>query len=468
MDQIDKLLVETKNSNKKDRPGRIRKYFKINVLLLPGKLSYFFGTGSKYTLMAFMVLFLTRSGLDPQEAGYIVGTRYTVEVVGAIFSNFLADRWGKRRFVMLASITISTIITFLMPWLADAVTENGFQSSGEFQQKSSKRKFNILLLLNTLAALFDGGICPAIDARVFRISKQISNVAYIRQRIWVSIGLGAIPFVTGALIDQHDDESGSKILFYVVLIVNICLMISCYYLFTLKHSNSLKIDISPSCITQTNRADIKGVYQREELMFALKSPDVIICLLCFLLIGLGFMFQYTFVFLLLQTELTASRMTMGFLALLQAFAEVITAPLGHAFEKYFQSSFVPMMFSLFGFAISFLFYFFVRNVVLMAFTSVLVGGSFSLFMYPAANLLYKSSTENCRGTLFAISSALLNGTGGCIAGFLGGYLFRTYGGRKSFMAISGVYFGLGFVLGLFTFVRMKYRVRGNIRIQSNI
>ena len=65
------------------------------------KICYFFSAGSKYTLMAFLVVFLTENGLNVAQAGQVTAVRYIVEVIGAVVLNVLTDRFKKYAKIIL-------------------------------------------------------------------------------------------------------------------------------------------------------------------------------------------------------------------------------------------------------------------------------------------------------------------------------------------------------------------------------
>ena len=82
------------------------------------KACYLFSVGSKYTLMAFLVVFLTGNGLNVPQAGQITTIRYSVEVIGAVVLNVLTDRFKKyAKIILMIYITNSSVMIKLMPWI---------------------------------------------------------------------------------------------------------------------------------------------------------------------------------------------------------------------------------------------------------------------------------------------------------------------------------------------------------------
>lgn len=57
------------------------------------KACYLFSAGSKYTLMAFLVVFLTENGLNVAQTGQATPVRYSVEAIGAVVLSVLTDRF---------------------------------------------------------------------------------------------------------------------------------------------------------------------------------------------------------------------------------------------------------------------------------------------------------------------------------------------------------------------------------------
>ena len=142
---------------------------RISTKLIPANASYFFASGSKYSLLAFLVLFLTDNGLDVQKAGIITAVRYIVEVVGATGLNILTDRFKTKASIILTIfIFLESSVIFLMPWLPGFV-------------KDLDCLYKMFLLCNAVVAFFEGGIIPAIDAQVMTVTKEVSEHGYVSQ-----------------------------------------------------------------------------------------------------------------------------------------------------------------------------------------------------------------------------------------------------------------------------------------------
>ena len=420
---------------------------RISTKLIPAKASYFFASGSKYSLLAFLVLFLTDNGLDVQKAGIITAVRYIVEVVGATGLNILTDRFKTKASIILTIfIFLESSVIFLMPWLPGFV-------------KDLDCLYKMFLLCNAVVAFFEGGIIPTIDAQVMTVTKEVSEHGYVSQRVWNSIGLGVLPFVAGLVLHKtKHSRFGNHALFLIVVASNLMLLISCFFLFKneKKAAKDHEIKERKIRVIDWKKKDelISWHQQFRSIGKALKNGQNWITLFSYLSIGIGFVFQYTFVFLLLQNELHASNTVMGLGALSQAIAEALGSHIGVILAKYFCHEFFPIAIALYGFAACFFAYYFVKHIIVMFLVNILMGLSYATFIYPAANMIFKNTDKLSRGVIYAIALTLLNGVGGCFAGVLGGYLFKTYGGRKTFFSGAGMFVILGV---LFTCVYLYTR-----------
>lgn len=440
------------------------------------KICYFFSAGSKYTLMAFLVVFLTENGLNVAQAGQVTAVRYIVEVIGAVVLNVLTDRFKKyAKIILMIYITNSSIMILLMPWIPKVTEKAGIL-------------FSLYLVCNSLIAFFEGGIIPAIDARAMAVTKAVSEKSFIWQRIWLSIGLGSVPFITG-LSKQRAKNTivENQLIFLIITASNIFLLIGCFLLFTNENrsiknqknaaskvnevtyeNNDVTKATSPNeiCTSDVTSMDNYGVHkdslsrlQCNSILKSFKNWQNVITLFSYFFIGVGFVFQYSFVFLLLEEELNASSTMMGLGALIQALSEVIASKIGIAISKYLKHEFSAFAVSYFGFGLGFLSYYFVKHIAVVFAINSLIGCSYAVFLYPAANMIYRKTDNLSRGVMYAIALASLNGVGGCVAGLVGGYLFKKFKGRKTFFTGSGLFLSLGVLYCLIYFVTIANRRR---------
>ena len=437
---------------------------RISTKFIPAKASYFFASGSKYTLLAFLVLFLTDNGLDVQRAGIITAVRYAVEVVGATGLNILTDRFKtKASIILMIFIFVESSVIFVMPWLPGFV-------------KDLDCLYKMFLLCNAVVAFFEGGIIPAIDSQVMTVTKEVSEHGYVSQRVWNSIGLGVVPFVAGLVLHKtKHSQFGNHTLFLIVVTSNLILLVSCFFLFKTEKKAAEEHEIKERelKVIDRNKSDelVSWHQQFRSIGKALKNGKNWITLFAYLSIGIGFVFQFTFVFLLLQNELHASNILMGLGALSQAMAEVLGSHIGVVLAKYFCNEFFPIAIALYGFAACFFAYYFVKHIIVMFLVNILMGLSYATFIYPAANMIFKNTDKLSRGVIYAIALTLLNGVGGCFAGILGGYLFKSYGGRKTFFIGAGMFVILGVLftcLYLYTRIFMKKNQLENVEAKEPI
>ena len=115
--------------------------------------------------------------------------------------------------------------------------------------------------------------------------------------------------------------------------------------------------------------------------------------------------------------------------------------------------------SYFGFGLGFLSYCFVKNITAIFVINSLIGCSYAIFLYPAANMIYRKTDNLGRGVMYAIVLASLNGIGGCVAGLVGGYLFKQLKGRKTFFIESELFLSLGVSYCLIYLVAITSRQR---------
>ena len=180
-------------------------------------------------------------------------------------------------------------------------------------------------------------------------------------------------------------------MFLIITASDIILLIGCFFLFTNKNrsiknkrSTARKVNefideksnvtegISPYEICSTSdlpsvnndevHKDSLSQLQWNSILKSLKNWQNIKTLFSYFFIGVGFVIQYNFIFLLLEEELNASGTMIGLGALIQALSEVIASKIGIVISKYLKHEFSAFTVSYFGFGLGFLSYYFVKHI----------------------------------------------------------------------------------------------------------
>ena len=90
------------------------RYAHNSLHFLQAKLTSYLYFGAKYLLMAYLVPFFTSIGINPTNAGIIIGVRYMAQIIGGVLLSSFADRTKKYTSVTITAIVLSTLSIIAM------------------------------------------------------------------------------------------------------------------------------------------------------------------------------------------------------------------------------------------------------------------------------------------------------------------------------------------------------------------
>lgn len=210
---------------------------RINRLLIPVKFSYFFELSAVASLLMYMPIYMKNLGMNSEETGVISGI---MPFVGACLKpsiGSLADKLKKTRLLLAFCCIITGICHFLLYFVPQNgiskaisnfsnyqndsyligvnLTLNGNNTSSQF---SYGRTFWIFFLIYFLAQCFFTPIFSLLDAIVYEHLGQEHRVKWGQQRLWGTVGFGAMAVVSSAVMDVIRDKKLSFLAAFVMFL----------------------------------------------------------------------------------------------------------------------------------------------------------------------------------------------------------------------------------------------------------
>ena len=197
-------------------------WYHVNKRMLSSKFAYFFEYAKEGSHWPYLVLFYVSIGLDPAQAGFISGLRFTGGVLGAPICGWIADKTGHHRIIAILVCFLAAITNITQPLITKAMGDPDKNSCPQpsptnltlfasykvasYRQATQKptessNMFYVLLAASTVASFFDGTTMGFVDSGVLRnilSSPHPTNIG--RQRYFGPPGVGVAAFASGLLI----------------------------------------------------------------------------------------------------------------------------------------------------------------------------------------------------------------------------------------------------------------------------
>ena len=108
----------------------------INKLLLAPKLAYFFFFFSYSSVSPFIAVFMSTNGLNPQQSGFIIGSRCFAQFLSGPVWGAIADKTNRNKVILMIQIIVSTVALFSTPWIPLALP-NDARSPCQYRSNSN-------------------------------------------------------------------------------------------------------------------------------------------------------------------------------------------------------------------------------------------------------------------------------------------------------------------------------------------
>lgn len=492
---------------------QLKRAIKIKRKFLPAKLCYFLFYSSRSIFAMYYILFLTSTGLDPEQAGIINGIRMVVITLSALFWGILVDKSKKDITILTIKFIAFALLVFFKPWIAYWVSNN--ESPDEHRQHIKLAVQKTLQRLNStqelkkimensdevissmfglswevahynsgeiplyvsmlglgIASAFAGGaIHILIDTKVQQMTKECSRSAraYGRQRLWGSVAYSVTPVISGAILEASPVNKVSEYMpvFYLHLLFMMFGLFSCIALYKITPKQDLPatvvptrpaVDVipeSPSKIVQPSEYESMSSLTRRMM----KNINMITFFVHVLFIGIGNGLQWSFQFLLME-ELGARKTTMGFCSFTQCLTESIMFSIASTLVKKIGGNVVARSVGIFGYFILFTSYALVKSPEYFMIPTCAVGFCFTLYYTASMDELYYIGNPKCMTSLYALYNSVLIGLGSAIAGSAGGVIYKKYGGRALYFGSAILYLVVGFLSVIYTILYKKSFIKG--------
>lgn len=233
-------------------------WYDINTQMLSSKFAYFFQNAKDSCYLPYMILFLSSTGLTPQQAGTVNGVRFIGFIVGAPVWAVLADYTRRHTFVVLLLCLSSLLLMTALPFLSIPLSvgvggcgedygirnmTNNFTTTalppgdyGTSEGVDHGTLFAVMMLVTLVTSCFDGSTQGFVDAGVIqKISTTTRKVSYGTQRLFGAIGYGVGAFASSLAMEWFKGMGGLPCytpVFIVYGLFMFALTISTHRLFT--------------------------------------------------------------------------------------------------------------------------------------------------------------------------------------------------------------------------------------------
>ena len=112
----------------------------INKLLLAPKLAYFFFFFSYSSVSPFIAVFMSTNGLNPQQSGFIIGSRCFAQFLSGPVWGAIADKTNRNKVILMIQIIVSTVALFSTPWIPLALPKSRVGSARDEIDKPGRNR----------------------------------------------------------------------------------------------------------------------------------------------------------------------------------------------------------------------------------------------------------------------------------------------------------------------------------------
>ena len=517
--------VTNSNANNQDRTidgndkwniywSRIKKAMKVKRLFLPAKASYFFFYMSRSLFAVYFMLFLTSSGLDPEQAGSIHGIRMVVITLSTFFWGFLTDKSGKDLLIVSIKFISFAFIVLLKPfvayWITTRESEDAHHEHIAEAVKNTLKYLNsthnltdimsnsneaitkafgltwtvnhytqgdtplylLMLILGVFSAFAGGALHVLLDSKVQHMTKKYSssNSAFGRQRLWGSLAYAVGPIFTGVVLESAPVNKVSEYMpvFYLHFSFMMLGLFFCIILFKQKPKSKPKPttgaateDSSSTQQQQTTPPSEPIVHEPigKLVMRMLKSTHMVLFFINVLLMGVANGLQWSFQYLLME-ELGVKKTFMGLCSLTQCLMESLLFPIGLRVIKMIGGNEVARTIGLFSYSILFIIFSLCPNPYFFPLGTTFGGLGFTIYFIAAMDELYYVGNPSCMTSLYALYNSIMVGLGSGISGIVGGVLYKTIGGKAMYFIASIFYLLLAALSLVYTILYKKSIIKG--------
>ena len=492
--------------------NRVKKAMKIKRMFLPAKATYFFFYMARSLFAVYFMLFLTSTGLDPEQAGSIHGIRMVVITLSTFFWGFLTDKSGKDLLIVSIKFISFAIIVLLKPFVAYWITtretvdehRQHIQEAVQHTLKHLNTTHNLtdimrnsdevitktfgltwtvnhyttgdtplyllMLILGVFSAFAGGALHVLLDSKVQSMTKQhsSSNSAFGRQRLWGSLAYAFGPLLSGAVLESAPVNEVSQYMpaFYLHFTFMMLGLICCIILFKQKPKSKPKptVIVGSSATTQaapTPPSSDPIIHEPigKLVLRMVRSTHMVLFFLNVLLMGVANGLQWSFQYLLME-ELGMPKTFMGLCSLTQCLMESLLFPIGIRIIKAIGGNEVARTIGLFSYSILFLIFSLCPNPSFFPLGTMFGGLGFTIYFIAAMDELYYVGNPSCMISLYALYNSIMVGLGSGISGILGGILYKTIGGQAMYFLAAIFYLTMAALSTVYTILYKKSVIKG--------
>ena len=420
-----------------EKPALLRMNKVVDVHMVPSKLCFFFYDAAWTTYTYYLVLFLTSIGLTVKEAGVISGCRLLVSSILTPLWGYLIDYTGRRKIIYVV-LCLGTALTFFpLPWVAKSLRFNQTNSTigdrFEITRVQNYRKiftgplFYVMLLLVCASTSCLNTMRGVLDSFVMNVvMTSVTAVEYGRQNLFGAVGFGISNIIAGIAVEHYDSVTLSKYTasFYVFLPASLLLIPV-----GLITASQMNLDI--------NQNDMKSKKKNLHMLVEIiRNIQNIVFMLSVIIVGICHNVITSFLFKLMEDQMEASKLTMGFANLAAGTAEMFVFLYAKPISKLLGGPINSIMASIFSYCIRFILLSFMKNEWLVLPTQLFHGISYALFWVNVIEYTDGIAPDELYTTLFSIIVNLHINCGGVIGTLIGGIIYDGYGGNTLFFGIA--------------------------------
>ncbi|XP_057317758.1 major facilitator superfamily domain-containing protein 6-like [Hydractinia symbiolongicarpus] len=451
------IETDTTKSNK------ARPQSRVIIALIPAKICYFAINGSLACFLPYLTVFLYSVGLSITQCGIILGTRTVFSLLIIPCLGVIADRFRRKKLILLTLITLTAAVAVPLPWVAKAANANL-----KVENSGGEKLFFAMFFMLSLSAIFGIAAVGFIDSATMHLVKKYEGEAtFGYQRVFGAAGFVTLSFLAGFLSDRFQIKGVSK--YAVAFLLDFPILFTAFVavifldqsvheigknetkytptqiLKVRKERRKIKVDENKIYLTFEDNKEKENcpIVPKEHKTSVIKTVlttcwqfKVIFFFIITAHMGINFSLINGFQAIFMEKEIGTTKTVIGIATALSPVSEILAFPVSAKLIKLFGGTYPSIIIATFSYCLRFLFMSFVVEQYLMLPIQFLQFFGFAIFWAAAVEHTNHISPMKISVTMFSIITSLYYSLGNIIASIVGGIIYDKYGGRWLFRISS--------------------------------
>lgn len=334
--------------------------------------------------------------------------------------------------------------------------------------------FYVMMAMFILEQCLTGPLVSLLDSFIMNVVTSSSDpTSFGIQRVFGSIGFGVFSFLSGFTADNFDHTSLSKyspVFFLSAPLFLIMIPIGCVLL------NQTNWDIATNKNpddTEDPMLDDESKVEKSQLELigiALKNTRNLFFFLSVLFAGILFSVYWSFIFLLMDEKMNATKTAMGLTSLIASLSEIMMFPFSGKIINFLGSPLPGIELGILAFIARLTLLSYIENAWASLPVQLLHSICFALMWASAIEYVQSASSKAIYTTMFGILVSIMFGVAAVIGNMVGGILYNEFGGQALFRgtAVFAAVWLLIMILLIHVFKLVKLKIEDDDDKASSI